>query len=198
VDVTAASSDQRDPACSAASHALERLGRCGISLRRPRRVQIMGEVRNPFSKDPISGFFDRKHERVLVTEEANVTSLVKRTPYAELPQRAFYGSLIVHEVVHGVMHQDLKRQPTTHAAYEYPAYALQVASLPSDVRDTFLQSIPGRARPSEFVFNGSIPFFDPFFFAAHASEHVHASGDGYAHLTALLGGDVSFIPGPPP
>jgi hypothetical protein len=197
IDVAAASSDQRHPACSAANQALELLGRCGISLRRPFRVEVMSEVRHPFSKDPIFGFFDTKHERVLVTEEANVASLVKGTPYAALPQRDFYKSLIVHEVVHGVMHQNLKRQPTTHATHEYPAYALQIASLPSDVQGKFLQSIPGRARPGEFVFNDTILFFDPFFFAAHAYEHFHASGDGCAHLTALLGGDVTFIPALP-
>src|SRR5262245_8638079 len=132
VDVTAASSDQRHLTCSAATHALELLGRCGISLRRPLRVQIMSEVRHPLSKDPIFGFFDTKHERVLVTEEANVAALVKGTPYAELPERAFYRSLIVHEVVHGIMHQNQTRQPTSHAALEYPAYALQIASLPVD------------------------------------------------------------------
>jgi hypothetical protein len=198
VDVTAVSFDQRHVACSAASHALELLGRCGISLRQPLRVQILNEVRHPFSKDPIFGFFDTKQERALVTEEANVASLVKSTPYAELPQRGFYKSLIVHEVVHGVMHQNLNRQPTSHVAYEYPAYALQIASLPSDVRSKFLQSIPGRVRPGEFVFNDTILFFDPFFFAAHAYEHFHASGDGCPDLTALLASDVSFIPAPPP
>src|SRR5262245_14726872 len=198
VDVTAASLEQRHVACSAASHALELLGRCGISPRRPLRVQIMREVRHPFSKEPVFGFFDTKHERVVVIEEANVAALVKGTPYAELPLHAFYRSLIVHEVVHGVMHQNLKRQPTTHAAYEYPAYALQIASLSPDVRDKFLQSIPNRANPGEFVFNDTILFFDPFYFAARAYEHFQASGAGCVHLTALLEGDVTFIPALPP
>ena len=198
VDVSAASADERRLACSAASHALELLGQCGIALSRPLRVQIMSEVRHPLSREPIFGFFDTKHERVLVAEEANVASLVKDTPYAQLPLRAFYRSLIVHEVVHGVMHQNLKRQPTSHSAHEYPAYALQIASLPSDVRDSFLRSVPNRARPGEFMFNDAILFFDPFFFAAQAYEHFQASGDGCAHLTALLGGDVTFIPALPP
>jgi hypothetical protein len=197
VDVTAASSDIRQLACSAAGHALELLGPCGIALRRPLPVEILSEVRHPFSGDPIFGFFDARLERVLVTDEANVAALVKGTPYAELPRRAFYRSLIIHEVTHGVMHQNLTRQPTTHAAYEYPAYALQIASLPADLRSKFLQSIPGRVRPGEFVFNDAILFFDPFFFAAQAYEHFQGVGDGCAHLTELLGGDASFIPALP-
>ena len=157
-DVTAASSDERRLACSAAGDALQMLGRCGIYLRRPLHLQIMSEVRHPFGNSPIFGLFDTKQDRVLVTQEANIQYLVKDTPYAQLPQRDFYRSLIVHEVVHGIMHQNLKWQPASHAAYEYPAYALQIASLPSSVRDKFLRSIPNRARPSEFVLNDTILF----------------------------------------
>jgi len=197
VDISAASPDERRLACSAAKDALQLLGNCGISLRRPLNVQIMSEVRHPFS-GAIFGLFDTKQERVLVTQEANIPSLVKDTPYAELPERDFYRSLIVHEVVHGVMHQNLKRKSTSHAAYEYPAYALQIASLPSSVRDTFLQSIPNRASPDNLVFNDSILFFDPFFFAVHAYQHFKAADNGCAHLNGLLVGEVAFIPTLPP
>ena len=96
------------------------------------------------------------------------------------------------------MHQNLKRPAASHAAYEYPAYALQIASLPSSVRDTFLQSIPNRASPDNLVFNDSILFFDPFFFAAHAYEHFKAADNGCAHLNGLLVGEVAFIPTLPP
>jgi hypothetical protein len=198
VAVTAASDDERRLVCSATSQALQLLGRCGILLRRLLQVQIMSEVRHPFSRDPIFGFFDTKQDRVRITQELNIPSLVKDTPYAELPQRDFYRSLIVHEVVHGIMHQNLKGPATSHAAYEYPAYALQIASLPADVRDKFLQSIPNRARPGEHIFNDTILSFDPFFFAAHAYEHFKRSANGCAQLRALLEGEVSFIPSLPP
>jgi len=192
VDVTAASPEERGLACAAASNAIQLLGRCGISLRRPLNVQIISEVRHPFS-GAIFGLFDTKQERVLVTQEANIPSLVKDTPYAKLPQRDFYRSLIVHEVVHGVMHQNLKRPATTHAAHEYPAYALQIESLPSSVRDTFLRSFDQSALNGQFLFNDTVLFFDPFFFAARAYHHFKASADGCAHFTALLQGEVAFI-----
>src|SRR5687767_2231435 len=43
VDVTAESTHERRLACSAASNATQLLGRCGISLIRPLRLQIMNE-----------------------------------------------------------------------------------------------------------------------------------------------------------
>lgn len=196
VNVTAASADERRLACSAANDAIQLLGRCGISLRRPLHVQIMSEVRHPFS-GAIFGLFDTKQERVLVTQEANIPSLVKDTPYAKLPQRDFYRSLIVHEVIHGIMHQNLKRPATSHAAYEYPAYALQIESLPPHVREEFLQSFDQTAiKADSTIFSDAVLFFDPYFFAASAYNHFKASTNGCAHLTALLEGEVAFIAPP--
>jgi len=192
VDVTAASPEERRLACSAASDAIRLLGRCGISLLRPLHVQIMSEVRHPVG-GAIFGLFDTKRERVLVTHEANIPSLAKDTPYAKLPQRDFYRSLIVHEVVHGIMHQNLKRPATTHAAYEYPAYALQIESLSPHVREAFLNSFDQTTIASKSLFNDTVLFFDPFFFAASAYHHFKVSADGCANLTALLHGDVAFI-----
>jgi hypothetical protein len=192
VHVTAASPDERHLACSAASDAIHLLGRCGIALRRPLDVQIMSEVRHPFG-GAIFGLFDIKQQSVLVTQEANIPSLVEGTPYAALPQRDFYRSLIVHEVIHGVMHQNLKRPAASHVAYEYPAYALQIESLTANVRDEFLRSFDQTAIAANTLFNDSVLLFDPYFFAARAYHHFKTSAHGCTHLTALLEGEVDFI-----
>ena len=95
VDVTAGTQDEHSLVCSAAGKALQLLGRCNITPVRPLHVQIMGDVRRPFS-EAIFGLFDVKQEKVLVTRESNVPALVENTPYASLPMREFYKSLIVH------------------------------------------------------------------------------------------------------
>jgi hypothetical protein len=195
VDVTAASPDERRLACSAGNDAIQLLSRCGISVRRPLQVHIMSEVRRPIG-EAIFGLFDPKQERIFITQEANIPSLVKDTPYAKLPQRDFYNSLIVHEFVHGVMHQNLKRPAASHAAYEYPAYALQIESLAPDVRNTFLQAFVETTLEGIFTFNDPILFFDPYYFAARAYHHFKGSANGCAHLTALLEGEVAFIAPP--
>jgi len=192
VDVTATSTDERHLACAAAKHALQLIGRCNISLQRPLQLQIMSEVRHPFS-GAIFGLFDTKQERVLITQFANIPSLVRDTPYSGLPEREFYKSLIVHEVIHGVMHQNLRRPATSHSAYEYPAYALQIDSLQPRVREKFLQSFEHDAIRADTIFNDSVLMFDPFFFAAQAYQHFKAAGDGCTHLNALLDGEAPFI-----
>jgi len=192
VDVTAESSDERRLACAAANDAIQLLGRCKISPVRPLKLQIMSEVRHPLG-GVIFGMFDTRRERVLVTREENIPPLVMNTPYARIPPRDFYKSLIVHEVVHGVMHQNLKRPAGSHAAYEYPAYALQIESFEPKVRAAFLLSFDQTALKAEFLFNDSILFFDPYFFAARAYHHFKASADACADLSALLEDRVGFI-----
>jgi hypothetical protein len=155
------------------------------------------EVRHPLGKRTIFGFFDSKLETAFVTREGSLTPLLAGTAYEQLPLRDFFRSLIVHEVVHGVMHQNLERQQSSYAAYEYPAYALQIASFPPAVRDRFLQSVSSNVGANEFIFNDTVLFFDSDFFAAHAYRHFAAS-DGCNHLSALLKGDVPFIPVLPP
>lgn len=192
VDVIAASPEERGLICSAAGEALQLLRRCGIYSRRTLTVQIAVDVRHPFGR-VVLGLFDPRSEKVWITRFGAISVLVTGTPFAELPQREFYKSLVVHEIVHGVMHQNAKQQAKTRSAYEYPAYALQIASLPSSARDRFLKSVYSGGRTGDFVFNDFILAMDPFLFAASAYEHFRTSDDGCAHLTSLLEGEVAFI-----
>ena len=69
------------------------------------------------------------------------------------------------------MHQNLRQPAASHAAYEYPAYALQIESLAPSVREQFLRSFDQETIRADVMFNDSILFFDPFFFAAQAYRH---------------------------
>ena len=192
VSVVAGSPEEGDVACSAARTALELLGRCRIHPRKPFDVHIVDEVRHP-QNGAIFGLYDPFQQRAVVARPSTLPALVEGTPYAILPPVDFYRSLIVHEVVHAVMHQNLNRRASTHAAYEYPAYALQIESLPPEVRDGFLQSFDQQAVRAASLFNDAVLLFDPFFFAARAYHHFKDATDGCAHISALLDGEVDFI-----
>lgn len=184
--------DERRAVCSAAREAIRLLGRCEIPLRRPLDVHILPEVRQPFGV-PILGYFDAKQEKVVLTQSTSIPSLVAGTPYSALPRDDFYASFIVHEVVHGVMHQNRKRPGMGPAAYEYPAYALQIESLPSPARSQFLKRFDREAIRPDAKFSDALLSFDPFFFAARAYFHFKASRDSCAYLFALLEGTAHFI-----
>ena len=191
VSVVAGSPEEGDVACSAARTALELLGRCRIHPRKPFDVHIVDEVRHP-QNGAIFGLYDPFQQRAVVARPSTLRrwSKVPHTPSSAVD---FYRSLIVHEVVHAVMHQNLNRRASTHAAYEYPAYALQIELLPPEVRNGFLQSFDQQAVRAASLFNDAVLLFDPFFFAARAYHHFKDATDGCAHISALLDGEVDFI-----
>lgn len=193
IKVTGASAQELRLTCSAAQAALQMLGRCGIGVRMQLSVHIMREVKHPLGRS-VFGLFDIRQERILVTQFDNVGPLIEGTPYSELPADEFYGSLIVHEVVHGVLHQHYGRPPGSHAAYEYPAYALQLEYLPPGTREKFLQAstpaAPARAGP---LLTDTMLMFDPYYFAARSYQHFKSAPDPCAHLRALLEGDANVV-----
>jgi hypothetical protein len=158
-------------------------------------VHVLENARHP-QKGPTFGLFDRQN--AIVVRPSRATALAAGTSYAHLPETEFYKSLVVHEVVHAVMDQNYVRQPDTQAAHEYPAYALQILSLPSTVRDELLRAMNSTPNPSGFFFNDLLLAMDPLSFAVIAYEHFTADADGCLHLNALLKGEVDFITTLPP
>jgi hypothetical protein len=176
--------------CAASATALGLLARCEIAPHRPVRIEVDGEVLHPLRRK-IFGMFDIARETVRIANAQAAAALAVDTPYERLPAADFWRSLIVHEVVHAVLHQNLQADLQSHAAYEYPAYALQLESLPANVREDFLASV--QKRSDAFIFNDIVLHFDPYYFAANAYAHFTGSGDGCAHLQAILAGRATFV-----
>ena len=191
VDVTASSADERRLVCFAAGRALQMLGDCEIHLHRRLHVEVTNDVVHPVS-GVVLGLFDSRLEKVLVTREEYIPNLIGGTPFGILGRRDLYKSLIVHEVVHAVMHQNFAQIPTGRAVDEYPAYALQLASLPAGKLKRYLNTVD-KSGDGEFLFNDLVLSLDSFFFAARAYRHFASSSDGCSHLRSILAGSATFI-----
>ena len=99
----------------------------------------------------------------------------------------------VHEVVHGVLHQNAAGRTMDQVASEYLAHALQIASLPPAVRDAFLGSMPAVVRTDDLVFSDIMLSLSPYLFAARAYQHLTASSDQCRRVRSLLQGSAAFI-----
>ena len=196
IHVSAETTDQHAVVCSAIDDAMKRLRRCEIALRRPLRVQITRDLRHPLNHS-VLGFFDAPRETVFIAHEEKISALVRGTPFAKVPMRDLFRSIVIHEVTHGLMYQNAMKNVMSASAEEYVAYALQIGSFTPSVRDQFMQSISNKTSTDAFVFNDIMLVLDPFFFAAHAYMHFEASTDSCARLAALIGGEVAFISTPP-
>ena len=183
--VTGAHEDDRALICAGAQQALDLLARCEITPREAIHIRVQREVRHPLA-GLIFGYYDLGARHIALAQLTSIPTLMQGTPYEGIPHRAFFQSLAVHEIVHSVMHQNLGQSAQNHAAYEYPAYALQIASLPAEARALFLRAFDGERIRKVAPFSDTILAFAPYFFAARAYEHYVGSPDGCGRLRALM------------
>ena len=192
VNVAGGSDVERAAVCEAAGYAIARLEQCAIVQRRPINIELSDVVRNPFGSR-IFGRLDPQSDVVLLTSLASLETLARDTPYQSFALTEFHRSLAVHEVVHAVMNHNYRRQPTSRAAWEYPAYAIQLESLAAGTRESFLVAKATKAAWDGSLFNDIILAFDPYYFAAMAYHHLSSSHSRCASLHEVLTGDPNFI-----
>jgi len=192
VRVSAASVPERTLVCSGARQALDLLALCGIAPRDAIDVRIRAEVRHPLA-GLIFGYYDLRERHITLTSLDGLPDLMHDTPYDGLPPNDFYKSLVVHEVVHSVMHQIFGTGVQTQAAYEYPAYALQIASLPAPARAQFMKAFDEERLQRPVPLSDTILAFAPYFFAARAYSNFITSSDGCLLLREAMKGKIDLI-----
>jgi hypothetical protein len=187
--VIGGSEADRELVCSGAEQALHALMCCAIAPKTTITIKIQDEVRHPLA-GAIFGYYDLEAQYIALTTLASTTALMKGTPYEGIPPIAFLRSLAVHEVVHSVMHQKLRHRVHNPAVYEYPAYALQIASLPVEARTLFLNAFEGERIRKVAPFSDTILSFAPYVFAARAYDHFVTSSDACVLLRQVMSGEI--------
>lgn len=192
IEVLAATRRERELVCAGAQQALDLLALCGIRPREAIDIRIRAEVRHPLA-GLIFGYYDLKERHIIIASLDGLPALMDGTPYAGLPPADFYKSLVVHEVVHSVMHQNLGAGVHTQAAYEYPAYALQIASLPGAAREQFMTAFDAERLQRPGPLSDAILAFAPYLFAARAYNNFITSSDGCLLLREAMKGKTDLI-----
>jgi hypothetical protein len=192
VNVAGSSETERNVVCVAADYAIASLEACAILQRQPINIELSDVVRSPFGSQ-IFGRLDLQNDLVLLTRFEAVRPLVRETPYRSFALAEFYRSMVVHEIVHAIMNQNYRRRPSSRAAWEYPAYAIQLESLAAETRESFLFTRSANSPADSMPLNDIILGFDPYLFAARAYNHLASSQSRCAKLRDLLGGDPDFI-----
>jgi hypothetical protein len=192
VEVAAATVDEHDLACAAAVEALERFADCGIYLQRPLRIRVGPQTPRTPGRD-VLGYFDAADGGLYVREIDSIPALTEGTPFNQIAHRDFFKSMVVHELVHAVLHQNAGRRTISRAGHEYLAYAFQIDSLGSGARERFLATVGKRTSTDGFTFSDVLLDTNPFLFAAHAFEHLAAAQDRCANLAGVLEGEPDVV-----
>ncbi len=192
ISIIGASAEELDIIRSGAEHAVKLFAQCGLEALEPIRVHIEDDAIHVCGVDAF-GAFDTKAQTIRLASSKACRAMAKTNPaYASLPFLKFYESIVVHEVAHQILRSHLGERPVSLATHEYVAYALQIASLPPDVRQTFLKPLNSKPPDDLGPFVDTVLLMSPETFGALAYAHFSKSGNGCRFLTEIIEGKISF------
>jgi len=181
--------------CKPASWAIDQLDHCGFAIKEKLTVEVVEDLRHPFGM-PVVGKSDSAEFRVQVASPSQCRQLArKEIALAEVDFHALYESIVVHEVIHAVLWQQLdhpQNESLSSIAAEYVAYAFQLISLPEADRGNLLAAFP-RAPPRDLgPFNYMALQLNPLRFATNAYRHLMSVDDRCEFLRRIISGEVEF------
>ena len=189
IDSSSASDRDRELVCAGAASAREFLHAHGIAVRRRIRLELHDEE---IAKGPSHiGLYDATTDRIDLLSYAQARRLSADDPlFGVAMTPALYESVIVHEVSHAIVEQNLSYPPDSRVVHEYIAYAAQLATMAPDLRRNILQRYhqPGYSDVGEM----SWVYYqlDPSAFGVKVYRHFRGLADPSRFLHALLNGTV--------
>ena len=192
VEVTGASNEERRLICAAAKQAEKLFGQCGLTNMPPIRVHVTTKPPHVCGVDAFASFDAEAQSIRLVNKAACRRLAVANQAYSVLPFADFYKSLVVHEIAHQIFRSHLKGKVVSRATHEYVAYAVQIVSMPQEVRSQFLKEIRRAPTSNLDPFVDMVLLMSPTYFAAMAYDHFAAPGNGCRILQGVLRGTIEF------
>lgn len=107
------------------------------------------------------------------------------------PGRLFV-SLVVHEWTHAVFDEVTEGAARDLGDQEYVAFAMQLAALSPEDRQTWLAAYPGREPVQHREINAVVAALDPPQFATRAWRHFAAENNGCSTVRDLISGKSTF------
>jgi len=191
--VVAASENEATPVCIAAMRALTFLHNCGISQKRPLEIDLVQRVTHPFGGKAIATF-DKSRGRIEILSTEMMQKLLRKdSTYSRMPVADVFDSIVTHEVTHAIWAGHLGERRLPHAAHEYAAYAVQIATMPEMRRERFLSSFAdNRGGDDLSAFNEGYLALAPLAFGAAAYRHMTRTSRPCEVLGAIATGKLRF------
>ena len=181
--------------CKPASWAIDQLDHCGLAIKERLTIEVVDDLRHPFGI-PVVGKSDSAKFRIQVASPAQVRQLAsKEIALAKVDLRALHESIVVHEVIHAVLWQQLDQLDNdnmSEIAAEYVAYAFQLSSLPEVDRGYLLAAFPREPPRDLGPFNSMALQLNPLRFATNAYRHLTSVADRCGFLSKIISGEVEF------
>lgn len=193
VPVTVSTSDASlsQRICDAADKTVALVAECGLEPSEAIRIEVFDGINR--ENPNCAGIFHCSESSIgLVAPTYLAQALGADHPFMEIPRSAFYDSLVAHEMAHALAYQTRGAPLEGAAGSEYIAYAIQLWSMPADVRSAFLARHPITEPVTLEALNEVILAFSPAHFAALAWAHFEAPENGCRFIQRLLKGEATL------
>jgi hypothetical protein len=188
IQVPGWSAEERDRVCTAAAAAIDFLRGAGLGYADGLTIRPLPPTGDPAEARVIGSCNASGNEIVLLSYDASVVVSRKYPPAFDMPMSpALWQSFISHEMAHAVTLQNFAARAKRATASEYIAAVVQLATLPSELRQAILRryDAEGFGDPSEIRL--LMYEMNPPVFGVMAYRHYVALGDrGPAFLARLL------------
>lgn len=175
--------------CAAASESRHALATCGLAQMEPIVVETVASLIHPMGQCLAS--FDCNLGRIRIIEPLALREhLPPGDPYAVLPDKVVFRSLLTHELAHAFVHQKLGDREIPLVDHEYIANALELAALPPHHRNTLMDAAGIKPPISMDVIDIFIYGFAPRNFAT--ASYLFFEAHGCETITGILDGSASF------
>jgi hypothetical protein len=124
--------------CAASLAALEQLATLGLAPAQPIRI-VLVEQGILHGSGLAYGQYDGGRNRLeLMSPRAIAAQQPAPTQFGRAIDGVIYAGLVAHELTHAIAQQHKRVESLGHAAQEYLAYAVEIASLPDAVREAVI------------------------------------------------------------
>lgn len=194
--VTIASVDEYETEliCRGVTAAVVVLSRCGLTTVPRVTVETTLNVidENGFSR---RGEFVRSSNLIRIHPYGHFIATNRPSLAAtRMSHATLYASIASHEMAHAMIAEARPILDLVPTAHEYIAYAVQIETLPTAIRDTLAVTAKPSVRADLLMFSPFLLYADPEQFAATAWRHFSQPHNGCRFLLDILSGQVHFPP----
>ncbi|MDT8326535.1 MAG: DUF6639 family protein [Roseovarius sp.] len=173
--------------CAAVARANQTFDSCNIPpITRPLRIDLVETLKaNCFGQ-----YHCGENWIELLSPSAMQAKHLPQSIYADLPNEAFFQSILVHEMTHAVTTDVPCPFDNCLVTHEYLAYVMQIMSLSPKARLQFLKGVDLDRKISRDELNSIIYFMAPDLFARKAWLHFTQRDDPCGFVGQIVEGTV--------
>lgn len=181
--------------CDIEKQTAPTLAACGMPDRTPLSLYVVQRI-EAAGPHCLGAYICETDEIAVVAPEQLATLEVLSDIYRSMGAAVLFDSLVVHEITHARLTKALQGEELSVASHEYIAYAMQMASLPSAVRQSLEDGSADGPVDRSAINELTLFFGGPDAFAPLVWRHFQTDGNGCDFVKSLI--DGTTILGLPP